>query len=255
MLSERERGDAAGHYARLAATYNQYWMYDRSHIEWMTRRIVEHAAIQAGDVVADIGCGTGLYSHGLAAAAGQVICVDPSRAMLSQVPDEASLVRVLGSAQDVSSGRVALPIAPLDVVVVKQSLHHVPGGERALTLRGLAGLLRSGGRIVVVMLPTRIRYPLFRQALEKYERDHPDPDHVMAMLADAGLETRMLYEEYWLKIPKEQYLLMVRDRYMSLLSNFSDDELEQGIAEIDNRYRDEVLEFADRFAFIYGLRG
>jgi SAM-dependent methyltransferase len=254
MSSKLDRGSAAGHYARLATSYNQNWTYDPSFIEWMIGRIVEHASIQAGDVVADIGCGTGLYSRKLAAVAGQVICVDPSQAMLDQVPHHTSLIRVLASSQAISSGHVALPIAPLDVVVVKQSLHHIPSRERAQTLRGLAGLLRPGGRIIVVMLPARIGYPLFQAALERFERDHPDPEHVTAMLADAELETRTVYEEYEIQIPKERYLPMVRDRYMSLLSTFDDDELELGIAEIDNQYRAELLEFTDRFAFIRGLR-
>jgi hypothetical protein len=41
---------------------------------------------------------------------------------------------------------------------------------------------------------------------------------------------------------------------MSLLADFTDAELERGIAEIRERFRGDRLEFADRFAFIRGIR-
>jgi hypothetical protein len=47
---------------------------------------------------------------------------------------------------------------------------------------------------------------------------------------------------------------MVRDRYMSLLASFTDAELERGITEIRERFPGDRLEFADRFAFIRGIR-
>lgn len=254
MGDEAARGGAAGHYERLAASYDHNWTYNPGHIAWMIGRIVEHGVIRDGDVVADIGCGTGLYSRGLAAVSGQVICIDPSRSMLDQVPADARLVPVLASAQDIVSGLAALPVAGLDVIVMKEAVHHVPPAERAGTLRGMAGLLRPGGRIVIVTLPTRIGYPLFGAALEKFTRNQPDPDDVTAMLVATGLETRITYDEYELAIPKARYLAMVRDRYMSLLSAFTDDEIEHGIAEIGHLHPEKVLEFTDRFAFIRGVR-
>jgi hypothetical protein len=45
---------------------------------------------------------------------------------------------------------------------------------------------------------------------------------------------------------------MVRSRHMSLLSEFDDAELENGIGEIEREHPEEVLEFDDRFAFVLG---
>jgi SAM-dependent methyltransferase len=255
MMSEWTRDDAAGeHYKRLAARYEANWTHSPGSIAWMIGRIVSHGDIQAGTVVADIGCGTGLYARELAAVSGRVICADPSQAMLDQVPADDRLIPVLGSAQDVAAGRVTLPSASLDAIVMKEAIHHVPAGDRAETLRGLVGLLRPGGRIVVVILPTRISYPLFGAALDRFTQIQPDPDGITAMLAGTGLDTSITYEEHGLSIPKPRYLAMVRDRYMSLLSLFSDDEIERGVTEIDERHPGDVLEFTDRFAFIRGVR-
>jgi hypothetical protein len=48
---------------------------------------------------------------------------------------------------------------------------------------------------------------------------------------------------------------MVADRYMSLLSCFSEEELSAGIREIDDRFPASALEFEDRFAFILATAG
>ena len=127
------------HYDRLAASYDQNWAYSPAYIAWMSGCILDRAAIQPGQVVADIGSGTGLYSSRLAAAAGRVICADPSQAMLDQLPDDPSRIPVRASAQDIAARRTKLPAERLDVIVMKEAIHHVPASDRATVLRGLAG--------------------------------------------------------------------------------------------------------------------
>jgi SAM-dependent methyltransferase len=253
MTSERD-GETAGHYERLAGRYDANWAYSPAYIAWMTGRIVAHGSIGAKDAVADVGCGTGLYACQLAAVVGQVTGADPSQAMLDQVPVGSGVTPLLASAQDLASGRVRLPGETADVIVMKEAVHHIPADERARTLRGLAGLLRPGGRIVIAMLPTRIGYPLFTAALERFEAGQPDPGDIAGMLADFGLSAQVTYEGYELEIPADRYLAMVRDRYMSLLSEFTGKEIEDGIAEIRERHPGDVLTFTDRFAFIKAIR-
>jgi 2-polyprenyl-3-methyl-5-hydroxy-6-metoxy-1,4-benzoquinol methylase len=240
------------HYQRLAARYDDNWAYNPAHIAWMTSRIIRHADIGSGQTVADIGCGTGLYSRGLTAAARAVICADPSQAMLDQLPADPALIPVLASAEDIATHRVTLPAQRLDAMVIKEALHHVPADRRPAVLHGLAGLLPPGGRILIVMLPVRIDYPLFTAALERFASLQPEPSGIAAMLAATGLETEVTYDSYRLTVEKDRYLSMVRSRYMSLLSTFTDAELDQGITEIQNRHPDDHLEFTDQFAFIRG---
>jgi SAM-dependent methyltransferase len=252
-MTSSDSDPTQAHYQRLAARYNDNWAYNPAHITWMTSRILEHAAIAPGQTVADIGCGTGLYSRGLAAAS-TVICADPSQAMLDQLPAEPALIPVLASAEDIAGHRVTLPAGRLDAIVIKEALHHVPADRRPAVLHGLAGLLPPGGRILIVMLPVRIDYPLFTAALERFATLQPDPADVAAILSATGLETEVTYDSYRLTVEKDRYLSMVRSRYMSLLSTFTDTELDRGITEIRDRHPGDHLEFTDQFAFIRGTR-
>lgn len=150
--------------------------------------------------------------------------------------------------------RITLPSGQLDAIVIKEAIHHVPASDRRAVLRGLTDLLAPGGRIVIIMLPTRITYPLFTAALKRFESLQPDPADIAAMLSSTGLETAVAYESYNLSLGKDRYLSMVRNRYMSLLATFTDAGIERGITEIRERHPGDWLEFADRFAFISGIR-
>jgi SAM-dependent methyltransferase len=96
----------------------------------------------------DAGCGEGSLARSLARAVPHVVALDRSAAALT-----------VARARDDSGGRVAyvrgdllsapLAAASFDVVTAVASLHH---GDEAAGLRRLAGLLRPGGRLVVVGL-------------------------------------------------------------------------------------------------------
>jgi hypothetical protein len=96
-------------------------------------------------------------------------------------------------------------------------------------------------------------YPLFAAALRRFEELQPDPAGIEAHLGAAGLSTHLTYEAFELEIPKDRYLSMVRDRYMSLLSTFDDEEIAAGADEIDRQHPEPVLRFVDRFAFVLGV--
>lgn len=251
------RRDVRSHYEGLAAEYDEHWVYGPDYIAWMSARIAEALSLSPDDRIADIGCGTGLFAREVARIIQPkqaILCVDPSEAMLHGIgtPPPVGLLPILASAEDIAEGRVSLPYEQLDAAWLKESVHHV--ADRAGTLRGLAERLAPGGRLLVVMLPTTIRYPLFQAALDRFEELQPDPAHIAGHLETAGLNVKLSYVEHELRLDREKYVGMVRARYMSLLSTFSDSEIERGIDEMRAAHPEPVLTFADRFAFVLGSK-
>ncbi|GAA3811405.1 class I SAM-dependent methyltransferase [Streptomyces phyllanthi] len=254
---ERRGNDVRGHYDGLAAEYDEHWVYGPDYIPWMSGRITEALRLSPADRIADIGSGTGLFAREVARQLQPrqpILCVDPSEAMLRQLgtPPPPALTPIVASAEDIAEGRADLPYERLDAMWLKESVHHV--ADQARTLGGLADRLAPGGRLLVVMLPATIQYPLFQAALNRFEELQPDPAGIEGHLRAAGLEAGLTHVEHELRIDREKYFGMVRARYMSLLSTFSDGEIEKGIEEMRAAHPEPVLVFPDRFAFVLGKR-
>jgi ArsR family transcriptional regulator len=110
--------------------------------------LAEHAEIEGGETVVDIGCGTGFVAAGLAARAGCVIGVDNSPAMLHVAAGNLAAlgidnVALLGGAID------DLPLATrsVDAAVANMVLHHAEAPTDMLT--EMARVVRPGGVVAV----------------------------------------------------------------------------------------------------------
>lgn len=109
-----------GHYEALAADYDTHWSYQPGYVSWMAGRIEEALSLTPGDRIADIGCGTGMFTQEIARTLSPrhpIMCVDPSEAMLGQLAlSDSRLQPVHASAEAVAEGRVQLPYERLDAV-------------------------------------------------------------------------------------------------------------------------------------------
>jgi 2-polyprenyl-3-methyl-5-hydroxy-6-metoxy-1,4-benzoquinol methylase len=243
------------HYARLAGTYNGNWAHNPDYVAWMSDGIGNRLRVRTGERVADVGAGTGLFLRTLGAAVtadNPLVCIDPSGPMLAELPDDPRLTPLQATAEQVASREVALPYAQLDAILIKEAIHHV--SDVPATVHGLAGLLAPGGRFLVVTLPPLLNYPLFDAALERFTKNQPEPSAIAEDMAEAGLEVDLSYGDYPVRVTREHYLELVRRRWMSVLSTFSDQELAAGVEEIRHRHPEPTLQFTDRFALVSGVR-
>lgn len=247
--------DPADHYARLARNYDDTWGHRPEYVAWMSQLVFDRLEIDPACRIADIGAGTGLFLRSLMEQVGPgnpIACVDPSRSMLDQLPDDPRLRPVCASAEAVASGEVALPYDQVDAIVIKETVHHF--ADMPKTLAGLAGRLAPGGRLLVVTLPPRLEYPLFAAALDRFAENQPEPDDIASAMRDAGLEVSLDYHVFTVRVAAGHYARLVGGRWMSVLSTFDDAELAAGLEEMRTRYPGEELTFPDRFAFVLGRR-
>lgn len=127
--------------------------YDAGGTEFFTElgaRLAAHAAIKAGERVADLGCGTGAALLPAAVAAGpggHVTGIDASEAMLARAEAAA---RAGGVAVTLAAGDAADPplaADSLDVITASSVLQFLPRPRRAV--RTWRNLLTPGGRLAV----------------------------------------------------------------------------------------------------------
>lgn len=246
----------AEHYEHIANDYDGNWAHSQEYVTWMNERIARTLRVRPGERIADVGGGTGLFVQGMLPDVGEqvpLLCIDPSQHMLDQVPEDPRLRTLCAGAEEVAETRVRLPYEHVDAILVKETIHHV--ADVAETVRGLARLLAPGGRLLIVTLPPRLEYPLFQAALDRFAANQPEPGEIAAAMDSAGLETDLRYEEFPVEVDREHYIRLVqRNKWMSVLYSFSDEELAAGADEMRERHPEKVLRYTDRFAFVLGRK-
>ena len=79
----------AEHYGRVAATYDEHWTYSPDYVQRFSQAMIDALRLARSDTIADIGCGTGLYTRRIARdvePTRPILCVDPVPAMLDRLP-------------------------------------------------------------------------------------------------------------------------------------------------------------------------
>jgi len=161
--------------------------------------IVTHLKIKPGDVVADLGAGTGLFEAQLAyavAARGRVYVEDIDKGLLDEIDRKvdalhiATIETVLGTPTDPK-----LPNHGVDLALMHDVLHHVE--QRQAYLQAVAKYLKPTGRIAVVE---------FHPA-DSPHKDQPSlvvsKERAAAWMADAGFvpaEDIALFPDKWFVI-------------------------------------------------------
>ena len=155
--------------------------------------------LKPGDVVADIGAGSGIFEAPLAhavAPGGKVYAVDIQQDLVEHITQRAAELRltnvqgVLGKFTD-----PALPARNVDLAFINDVLHHIQ--DRQTYLKALAGYLKPTGRIAVIEFIPELGGHKDQPELQVTEQQGA------ALMAAAGLkplEKVELFKEKWFVI-------------------------------------------------------
>jgi ubiquinone/menaquinone biosynthesis C-methylase UbiE len=114
-------------------------------------QVVSHMNLRAGDVVADIGAGTGYFTFRISpfVPEGEVLAVDIQPEMLEMIEkrrqqvDAKNVVPVLGSIMNPN-----LPQARVDVVLMVNSYHEFSHPREMM--ESIVRALKPGGRVIII---------------------------------------------------------------------------------------------------------
>jgi len=250
----------ATHYADVASdAYERAFFYSApEYMQWYLKHCLAHLSLSGGAVevplrVVDIGGGTGNFTLSLKEAAnlqGDILCVDSSQEMLNLAAPREGVATLLDDAVSFSQRAERY-----DRALLKEVVHHVPKSDIPKMYKGFFSQLRPGGVVLTVTRPQEVDYPLFAAAHDVWKHNQPPHTVVIDAMSAVGFEVVVEEHTYVASLPKERWFAMVRSRFWSTFSFFSDEELEQGVAELEEKYTcaSEVT-FNDRLFFLVGRK-
>lgn len=167
LAHDPERYAPTQRFSNRAADYERWRpAYPAALTQWLCER----CDLRAGDAVADIGCGTGLFARNLLAAGLQVYGVEPN------APMRAVAERCLAASSSFIScdGRAeATKLAPvsLRLIAAAQAFHWF---DVALTRNEFRRILQPGGSVVLIWNVRRIDSPFLRDYENMLRQLAPD---------------------------------------------------------------------------------
>jgi ubiquinone/menaquinone biosynthesis C-methylase UbiE len=161
------------------------------------RRTLDLARLQSGEIVLDVGCGTGtllIEAAKRVGPSGSIHGVDRSPEMLAHARRKAAARGVSAEFQEGSSDHLPFPDASFDAVFCTLMLHHLPAPMQLATVAEMRRVLRPGGRIIIVDMqrPKRIFAVFSRIGLIHLFRSHatiPDWQKIEEILTQQGIQS------------------------------------------------------------------
>ena len=268
--SARFSSTLSSHYGGVRQVYDQAPFYAPGPYEaWLVEACLSRLGLSASHALADLGGGSGAFATKLKEHAGArwLSVIEPSAEMITgadtnPLVDEAVVADALSWAEGGSGDggeKIGVNTASaerrFDRVLLKEMVHHISDDLRPHVFRQLRErrLTPEDGRVLIVTRPQReIDYPLWNAAYDVWAQNQPSEADLVQELREAGYGSVDVHlHSYPHEVPLDEWRRLVRGRFWSTFSNFTDAELEVGCAHIGARSdADGMLRFEDRLLLI-----
>jgi len=166
------------------------WLLTGGRERAFRERLIALSAVQPGDSVLDIGCGTGTLA--IAATrhvgpAGSVHGIDASPEMIARATRKARKVGAPAVFQLAAAEQLPFPDARFDIVLSTLMFHHLPRNTRKQCAIEIRRVLKRQGRVLVVDFgKAQARHGLIAHF---HRHGHVAVEDVESVLTDAGFTT------------------------------------------------------------------
>jgi len=128
-----------------------------------------------------------------------------------------------------------------DLILIKQTIHFFSKSDLNRLLNLAQKSLNNKGEILIFSLKTKNnKIPCFKKMRLKLDSSLKR-DEVLFKIVKKNLK-KISYTNfnYKVKISKQKYIRMIRERYISCLLNMSNKEINLGISEIKSKYKNQI---------------
>ena len=220
---------------------NKTWLSSTSYINSFNKFLVKETKLNKNSEILDIGCGRGKILGNLTSKLR--LAYKPIGIDIEQHKDRDK--RIIFNKTDAIS-YLKKNKRKFDLILLKQTIHFLSLKDIKKLLLLCMNCLNFGGRIAIFTLAkSKNEIPTFLKMKKKLgkslKRDQKILRYVNGLYPGSVLKTF----SFKVKISREKYVEMIKNRYISTLLNLSNAEILKGISEINRNYR-QRLYFKDK---------
>ena len=212
------------------------WLSSKEYFEELSSQLIEFLDIREEKKILDVGCGRGHLLESLANKVNFIhkpIGVEP-------VKHENTISQRVEIINSSINSFLLKNNSKFDLVILKQVLHLLNSNEREYFYQEIKKYLNNNGQIVFIHMNNQTEIPQFPLMGNKLKLSI-DSHHLL--LEELNKNFKLLNIQnftYPVKISLDEYLTMITNRYMTVLLDFSEEEIKEGIAFIKQNYSNHL---------------
>ena len=212
------------------------WLSSKEYFEELSSQLIEFLDIREEKKILDVGCGRGHLLESLANKVNFIhkpIGVEP-------VKHENTISQRIEIINSSINSFLLKNNSKFDLVILKQVLHLLNSNEREYFYQEIKKYLNNNGQIVFIHMNIQTEIPQFPLMGNKLKLSI-DSHHLL--LEELNKNFKLLNIQnftYSVKISLDEYLTMITNRYMTVLLDFSEEEIKEGIAFIKQNYSNHL---------------
>jgi cyclopropane fatty-acyl-phospholipid synthase-like methyltransferase len=220
---------------------NKTWLSSQRYILSFNRFILKQIKLDRNSRVLDIGCGRGkiisnlsnkLKLHNKPIGIDIENHKDKSKKIIFKKTDALSFV---------SKTKINF-----DLILIKQTIHLVKKNQINKLLLICKNKLNTNGNIIILSLdPHKNEIPAFDLMKKKLKQSLKRDKSLFQLIKKFNTNLTVKKFIFNVKISKNKYLQMIKNRYISTLLNFTEKQIQNGLNEIDKKYK-KKLNFKDQ---------
>ena len=220
---------------------NKTWLSSKSYIQLFNKFITKQHQLNRYSKILDIGCGRGKITGNLATKfklINKPIGLDVEN---NKDKSKKVIFKKIDAITYLSKTKITF-----DLILIKQTIHLLKKNQILRLLSFCKNKLNSNGKIIILSLdPSKNEIPTFSLMKKKLEESLKRDKKIFKLITKTYPKIIIKNFIFKVGITKNEYLKMIKKRYISTLLSFNDKQIKVGLNEINLKYKNE-LNFKDR---------